>query len=710
MRRWVLGAVATVCVLGAGILAYARMPDTAFALSAARCDRTEEGATKKIDCWFNLLEQSLKSGGVPEAMRHFSMLHETYAEIANPGECHSGAHRLGDLAYYERYLSNPDFNSIEIPPEATVCTFGFFHGFFEHLFQDNPRSEFITETCAYFERRFASTVGSMRHQCYHGAGHGLMLASAERVPKAKWGVPAHFLKEPLDACVALPEATERDVNECRQGVFTVLMQWLSAKQYDLAVPEDPFSLCGGVAAAHRSMCYNQVADRYFGEMLPSVEQLLQASASIQNPALRAEAFRVGVMAYALTLKPEAHAGVLEECARVAEPLKSLCVRSVPQGIMNAGFADEQYPLALALCRSEAAHALGVAQECFVSLQQAIDRYYAPDTAFNRCADVPEEWLVKECRELRTEQLTADARAGYWEEKIRASGGANAYEQLAAAALSRTLNDQHAMAHAFGEALYRTLGLGGISACDTRFAYGCWHEFTARAILEEGIGAAKRLHERCEGDLSCEHGIGHGLIAYGGYTVKSLRNALAKCNELPSADPSAGCRSGIFMEYTLRSMLAEGGQKFDANRPFGDCAAVEARDAPMCFFSLPTWWQNTGPWEAYGPERIASTMAAWCEGAPDADTRRSCVGGIGRVVVDLAAREARAAKRLCQTTFSEASDTLLCLTYAANILGTVHSAPEGEALCAGYDGIAAEYCLRQGGAIFSILVPPPLPPL
>ena len=217
-------------------------------------------------------------------------------------------------------------------------------------------------------------------------------------------------------------------------------------------------------------------------------------------------------------------------------------------------------------------------------------------------------------------LPVEQRPRYWAERIAAIGGPVAYREFVAMVEPYPTPLRHMNAHFFGVALYETEGPSGITVCDGRFVYGCFHAFAIRAVELGGMDAAREIYSRC-GDVlgktaeQCEHGVGHGILGTIGYGAQDLDEALRVCDALgQDHDAVEGCAGGVFMEYGIRGMLGLG---TDVVRPFAPESALEPcqslsdrRYLSTCAYWIPMWWTEVAP-HRDEPTRLAGTMGAWC---------------------------------------------------------------------------------------------------
>lgn len=313
---------------------------------------------------------------------------------------------------------------------------------------------------------------------------------------------------------------------------------------------------------------------------------------------------------------------------------------------------------------------------------------------------------------------------YWKSRIADAGGKKAYAEFVGW-IERGAVDQdqiHTLAHIFGGALYRVEGIRGLTACDARFTYGCFHEFLGEAIAEGGLSVVRDLNEECatalvESPLSCQHGIGHGLTATLGYDEDSFKQAMAVCRELPYNDPIGGCYGGVFMEYNLRTILSIRGEVADI-RPLTDgnyydlCEILSTDLLRPCFFWQPQWWHQLFRVAGESDEEIIFTrLGALCsEATADPAFSRACFEGIGNITTPAANFDARRAAELCDLTSDHPSRRLFCRAIAANSLYVGGAGPpgDGEAVCEGLSETGRAYCeayARNEANILRTLPPP-----
>lgn len=352
----------------------------------SRCAALFDG-DRELSCIFDYIERRMRDDGLPAAFRAFS---EAY-RISEPFEaygCHRQAHTVGDLffaLFRERQLRMED---VAFPAEATACGFGFLHGFFEHLVQDEPDPIRIADICREFAASFPTAKKTALETCFHGGGHGFMLAQAERVPHAEWGNIASFTDGPLRSCALLPEDVPRDVrDECIRGVLTVLIVWMAEEEYGFSFnTAEPFGFCDRWSGTTRSRCYSEAA-LYAGLFAPSgVREFAGVvEASIPDAAMRAAIFETGMVGLVQgTIRNGRYLQMLEGCARLSANMQRLCVESIVHGLFEHGEPRKEHVVALAFCQSERVAELGHASACLEKLFAMLPRFHSPEESISVC--------------------------------------------------------------------------------------------------------------------------------------------------------------------------------------------------------------------------------------------------------------------------------------------------------------------------------------
>lgn len=243
--------------------------------------------------------------------------------------------------------------------------------------------------------------------------------------------------------------------------------------------------------------------------------------------------------------------------------------------------------------------------------------------------------------------------------IEAAGAEKAYGMFLDALNDASFSTQHLKAHEFGQALYESTGLSGVTVCGPEFGFGCYHQFFLSAIAEHGPEAVYALDEACVeaygvAGLGCTHGIGHGLMEY--YGAANLDDALDVCGRLTWQESLLGCQDGVFMEYNFPTIITPDSARTSRREPdpqnmHAPCDSLDARFRQACYFAQSAWWSGQGVDPAVIGEHcreIASEAAA-----------AACWKGYGDSIVLPADFVMSRAISACEDATEDAREALLC---------------------------------------------------
>jgi hypothetical protein len=553
--------------------------------------------------------------------------------------------------------------------------------------------------------------------CYHGLGHGVFAFYEYDLGKA-----ISFCKR-----TGTTEYRNREYIECVGGAVMELMGggghdhdlWLVARNKYLN-PADPLAPCMSsvIPDAVKAQCLTYLTPRLF--------ELAGADLGAPDPTLFPKAFgfcdvipkvRQGLrdacmggfgkefipLAGARDIRrvdafsDDEYRTAAEWCMLSApDDGKRACVKQALASIFWGGENDPQ--ASFRFCKGAPENLRGA---CYEELASDIAQYTSGSRRAELCAQIPEQSRAT-CIGAGSDaknggQSAIKAEETQWRARIAAVGGKTAYEEFAQSVASLPPSLKHENAHAFGGALYEEEGIPGLSACDSRFSYGCFHEFLGRAIARHGLSVVSELNEKCSNilsgsPLSCQHGIGHGIEAYLGYSFSDLTRALAICRDLPHNDFIGGCYAGVFMEYNLRTMLGSSGTP---RTPDGDiyapCDWLEESYLPSCAFSQPQWWHQ-GLFQGAAREDVFAKLGEYCGRLVHTPALlRVCYQGIGALAGSSAAGVPSRAAQLCDAVSHTKPYALYCTSYAANTMGIDLGAPQGLQVCAGLPGNERAYC-------------------
>ncbi len=294
-----------------------------------------------------------------------------------------------------------------------------------------------------------------------------------------------------------------------------------------------------------------------------------------------------------------------------------------------------------------------------------------------------------------------AEESYWTQRIQAVGGVRAFSELGDSVKDLTLGAQHVTAHAFGKALYEVKGMSGFSDCGAQYGQGCLHQFFGLAVQERGMGALKSIEDVCASRekpidrLNCEHGLGHGIAGYLGYSVDDLMQGVSACAGVVPADRlSLGCLGGVFMEYNFRSLISSDAQvdtrirQLTPDNRYAPCDIVPKEYTATCMFWQPWWWHlnlSRTPGDSY----VFNIIGSYCR-ALTGSSSDECFKGIGYMIPNREQPDMAEAARLCSAATENAHERILCWTNAVVLIPQPVPASDA-ALCGDLKGEEASFC-------------------
>lgn len=354
-------------------------------------ERTNDA--ERVGCWMDMVADKLRTDGMVPAYSVFAYLYEKYPTFGATG-CHQHAHKIGDVAYYEVYVAQGrTLQDMEFPQETTSCGYGFFHGFIEHLVQDHPDETFVVETCEYLRDRLSDSMRDIGTICYHASGHGFMQAEADDLSKSEWGNAALLVQKPLATCDSLP-TNDKEIQDCREGVFNVLADWQIVEDFGLAFDfKEPFTLCERVNPTWRRACYYEL-----GMKLEPVigDSPLTAAAyvmRIHDSDTRIMTFGVMVAGMMQRRAPlNTYEAIAHECVQITDmDLFTHCIVSSANGIMEHGTPGKEYEKVLSLCALPDLEDRDGTGACYGALARRLTRFYPQEKKGVICNEFPKSY-------------------------------------------------------------------------------------------------------------------------------------------------------------------------------------------------------------------------------------------------------------------------------------------------------------------------------
>ncbi len=283
---------------------------------------------------------------------------------------------------------------------------------------------------------------------------------------------------------------------------------------------------------------------------------------------------------------------------------------------------------------------------------------------------------------------------YWKMRAHAIGGERAYEELLTSLEKFPAGLGHEETHIFASALYSEVGLQGVKVCDVRIGYGCFHQIIGEAVVDLGVAALPEIIEACNGDPSCRHSIGHGVLGLQGYSSNDLQNAIKLCETLPSKLYIQGCYGGVFMEYNMRSLLEDDPRARVIEADWLDpCSQFSGKMSRVCSYWQPVWWRSVlvSNDQSLTPS-ILSRMGQLCRSLKEKESRAACIQGVGMSALN-AGPTNRDGISACAFVSPDRAEQALCHANVARLITLQGRFDEARAACTELSGTYRAGCFE-----------------
>jgi len=305
-------------------------------------DCAKESDGQKMACWEDVLRLLIKNKGITAAFAAYAELYNTEPIFAE--NCHDFTHQIGEAAYIQ-YAIKKDFG---VTQAVAYCSYGFFHGFIEAMFQDTGTLEQAREFCEYIDNKLKGQTSAFG-ACMHGIGHGVTDGSDETA----WGDVNALIAPGKKLCEQVGK-TDYEKQICGTGVFNSLEGMYLGSKYKLNLDRsDPLAICRKQETSYfKKACFDDfkdilmvITDDDFAKAAKFIEGITEdeyAQGAIDNLAT--------YNAYIILRKPDYNYAI-DICHNLQSRLHVACVSGLGAGFMTAGFPDQEYVKAIELCKS-----------------------------------------------------------------------------------------------------------------------------------------------------------------------------------------------------------------------------------------------------------------------------------------------------------------------------------------------------------------------
>lgn len=266
--------------------------------------------------------------------------------------------------------------------------------------------------------------------------------------------------------------------------------------------------------------------------------------------------------------------------------------------------------------------------------------------------------------------------------------------------------QHLIAHALGEALYRTeTPAQVIAACGGLYEFGCAHQVFGMLVHERGVSSIEALAKECKtfknieyGD--CLHAIGHGLVNVHGYDQEDIQPSLDACDRIQDRTNRIqflkSCYGGVYMEYLMRYLLI--GTKLEprpltGDDPYAPCDAQPFSKAKrVCAFWLLPWMHSQ--YNFAFNEATFAKLGTFCRTTQDADIKDPCLMSLGREAAITNQFDVPKIQSLCMAGSTMGPEFDNCIIGASRVLQEMERPADVKAACSLISKDRQAYCVSN----------------
>ncbi len=341
-------------------------------------------SSQKLQCWENLMDQTLQKQGLDQAFVLMDNLFQTESNFVL--DCHGFAHLLGEKAY-SIFSSKKDFT---IPSKTSYCGYGFYHGFMEKLLHSYGTLDQARAFCKYVGEKLKDTNSDAESACYHGIGHG----AVEDVTDPKlFGNPQAIIQPSLDLCKKV-SANSDQLFRCDTGVFNALEIVTTQGKYNLSYKDGPLAICKDQPDEYKRACYTQMVVAVMNVTGNDFEKAAQILNTIPEEAIATESLS-GLVVELVRLGKVDFQTTINYCRSLPNRFHLPCITGFGEGFLKYGPPQTEYIKAVDFCSSTLLNE-EEKQACFTRILSILRVWYAAEKSTQICSSVDQKYQRNMC--------------------------------------------------------------------------------------------------------------------------------------------------------------------------------------------------------------------------------------------------------------------------------------------------------------------------
>lgn len=590
-------------------------------------------------CYRSILGEAVREEGTAIAVQVLELLRDQKVITAEFDD-HQHVHEIGRATAQVLGITSQAFLTC-----PTTYNYGCHHGFFEYaLSKTGSYRETATMIC---EDLKTTASPKLYSYCYHGAGHGIMMAKS------------YDLTASLALCDQLPGNAAQE--GCWQGSLmeNTNLAVTDEEKVRFISKTDPLVPCNTLPRKYQWQCYINHAGYLMKRTQLDIKKAGDICLSAPDEGWIPCVQSIGLMVTnPIWQKSTRGIDTVNDPKKNVETAWSMCLemdkRALKDCVIGAignilNFDEIDITRARAFC--ETADAV-YRHDCYRQIGASVfGQLNSPQDLGTICHTIADTTYQQDC--LAPLHASSDSQfvplsLGSDQERmlmkdevfltsaIKQSGPAQVIAALARIMPAHGLAC-HDRAHETGRVSYEVYGAQAFKLCSSECHSGCYHGAAEAYFHDKGTANLEQnLSTLCSGELNrffshqCVHGVGHGLMAWANY---ELFDALKSCDTLSGDMARHSCWTGVFMENIVGGLAREpGSQNFSPDRhytkyvnsdPHYPCSRVEEKYKGACYFL-----QTSRMIQLYNSD--FSRVAQACQEAPQSH-QRSCFLSMGRDV-------------------------------------------------------------------------------
>lgn len=345
------------------------------------------GNDKRSACFLESIVDILHVSGVTAATDELATLTSEYPTFQ--ADCHAVMHYLGEEAY-SLYI---DEVPLDISPNITYCTYGFYHGFITEAVNQEGDFSIAREFCSYVNGKLSEAGMESEDECYHGFGH----AAIDDHISTPFLTATEITEQGLSLCDELSD-TFSQYQDCASGIFNGIANIYMDGSYDW--PEisnqDTFALCRGQNNDIKDTCFG-----YFARVLVT-KNSNNLDDALQETMLTKSDVEIGgvienVASFFMLTKPDKSDFVKEVgiCKTLYSPYNLSCIHGLAVGIVQSVSPGSEYNIAKNLCELDTLSNVE-RERCYQATLQHVKPLVSATEFRSICSITPEELRGLQC--------------------------------------------------------------------------------------------------------------------------------------------------------------------------------------------------------------------------------------------------------------------------------------------------------------------------